>query len=305
MPHCLVCLRSDIEDLCIAVDRVRRPPGEIWHIKRCRGCGFGWTSPMPAPEELSFYYPPDYLGDTQKALEEFRSGQLQRSRSWRGEIEKVRLLERFLQSGRILDVGCGDGRFLWALNPARWVRTGVDHSGAVLAQVLNCLPDLRLIVGDIHSTALAAGAFDAVTFWHVLEHLPDPRSVLLRAATLLADEGWLLVSLPNLDSLQARLFRTHWYPFDDVPRHIYHFSQRSLLLLLQETGFQVRRRLLFSPRVNFHSLKHSLLNWSRSRFGADAPYYALKPLLALGRVVERVARKPGIMAIVARKCGRR
>lgn len=300
MHSCPVCRNAEVEDFATVFDRVRRVAGQMWLIRRCRSCGFGWTCPMPSAEQLAAYYPPAYLGDTRKTLDEYLSGRLQRSRSWRGEAAKVRLIQRFVAGGRILDVGCGDAKFLWALDPVRWQRTGVDHSGETLELVRRRIPGLDLVDGDIFSGRLTEGAFDAVTFWHVLEHLPDPARVLGRVRALLKTGGWLFVSLPNLDSLQARLFGKHWYAFDDVPRHLYHFSRGSLERLLQDGGFEVRRHFPFSLYVNSHSLKHSLLNWSEDRLGNAAPYYALKPLLYGLGLLERLTGRYGILTVAAR-----
>jgi SAM-dependent methyltransferase len=292
------------EPFAIATDRVVRSgphAGRVWQVLRCAACGFGWTFPPLRPDEIADHYPAEYLGDVRRAIAEVRSGALQRSRSWRKETEKVRLVERFVRRGSILDVGCGEGRFLWALDPARWRRTGVEMSAETAAQAAAGVPEVRLVHGDIFSGALAPGAFDVVTFWHVLEHLPDTRAVLARAAALLAPDGRVFISLPNLASLQARLFRRHWYGFDDVPRHLFHFSPRALELLLAEAGFALEQHRFFSRIVNFHCLKHSLLNWAGDRFGSRAPYYALKPLLFGFPLIEQLAGRYGMLTTIARK----
>ncbi len=303
IPHavCRICGSSNVELFCTAFDRTLKTTEETWQILRCRGCGFGWTFPQPPADRIASYYPPSYLGNVERTLEDFLSGRLLRSRSWRGETEKVRLLERRARGGRVLDVGCGAGQFLWALDPRRWQRTGVDFSGDTLESVRRRIPSLRLVAGDIHSRELHEGEFDAVTFWHVLEHLPDPDAAIRRAAALLRPSGWLVISLPNVASLQARLFRKYWYPFDDVPRHLYHFSGMSLDLLLGRAGLAVREHLLFSPLVNFHSLKHSLIHWSEGLFHSRLPYYVLKPLLLLAPPLERLAHSYGILTVVSHK----
>jgi len=298
---CSICGRSDIEHFCSVHDRLLGNTAQVWRILRCRHCGFGWTFPPLAENGISGYYPSAYLGEVRRTLEEFLSGRLARTRSWRGEVAKVRLLEGIVQSGRILDVGCGDGKFLWALDPGRWRRTGIELSRPTVDLVRGAIPDLELIAGDIFSETLPTSAFDAVTFWHVLEHLHDTRRVLFRARSLLRPGGWMIISLPNLDSLQARLFRSHWYAFDDVPRHLYHFSRISLNLILLEAGLTVHRHLLFSPDVNFHSWKHSLLNWSRATRAGRAPYCLFKPALFLFPLLERLTGRYGIMTVVARK----
>ena len=237
-------------------------------------------------------------------LDDFASGKLAAGRSWREEKEKVGLVESFVEKGDILDVGCGDAKFLLALDPQRWKRTGLDFARETLSLVTSRIPSLRLIPGSIEAVELDEGSFDAITFWHVLEHLPDPERVLTRAAALLRTNGWIFVSLPNLGSFQASWFRRYWYCFDDVPRHLYHFSRPSLDLFLRRAGFQIRRHLFFSRRVNFHSLKHSLLHWAEDNFGSRVPYYALKPLLFAFPLLEQLARRSGIMTTAAQKQSR-
>jgi SAM-dependent methyltransferase len=295
---CHACGSQNTADFCSARDR---HGSGTWQIMRCRDCGFGWTSPPLPEDQIASYYPTAYLGDTRKALDDYFAGRLTRSRSWRGELAKVALVERHAGHGRILDVGCGDGKFLWALDPQRWERTGVEASRDTLAIVRQRMPSLQLIAGNIYSDSLPAEAYDAITFWHVFEHLPHPREVLRRTEKLLRPGGWLFISLPNLESLQAKLFRQYWYPFGDVPRHIYHFSRRSLDRLLREAGLRVKEHRLFSPLVNFHSLKHSLLEWSERCWHSRIPYYALKPLLFTLPPLERITRKYGILTTIAQK----
>ncbi len=300
-PSCQICGSADVELFCTSTDRVLMRQDPVWRIERCRACGFGWTSP-PLPEDrIASFYPATYLGNTVRALDEFSSGKLLRSRSWRGEVEKTRVVQSCLSGGHILDVGCGDGKFLWALDPHRWHRTGVDLSGETLALVRSRMPSIRLVTGDLFSGDLAEESFDALTFWHVFEHLPAPAKNLSRVSRLLKPGGWLFISLPRLDSLQARVFRGCWYPFDDVPRHLYHFSRGALDHLLQTAALDVRAHLFFSRLVNFHSLKHSLLNWSVDRFGSSVPYYLLKPLLYACPPLEQVTDRYGILTTIARK----
>jgi SAM-dependent methyltransferase len=298
---CLVCGRDDAEFFCTAVDRVRKLADPVWHIRRCTRCGFGWTFPTPSEEETAAFYPPDYLGDVERTLDDFLSGRLRGTRSWRGSTEKVKLVERYIASGRILDIGCGDGKFLWALDARRWKATGVDTLPETLSLVQPRMPSLRLIEGDIYSGLLEEASFDVLTFWHVLEHLPNPAAILRRTRALLRPGGWLFISLPRFDSMQARIFRKHWYAFDDVPRHLYHFSRPSLDRLLREAGFILRDHLLFSPLVNFHTLKHSLLSWSEDRSGSRIPYYLLKPLLYPFVLLERALDSYGILTTIAQK----
>jgi SAM-dependent methyltransferase len=280
---------------------VLQSAGRKWRILRCTECGCGWTSPPPDPSEIAAYYPATYLGDTRSAVELFLAGKLTAARSWRDQAEKVVLLEKSVRRGRILDVGCGDGRFLWGLDPGRWRRTGVEFAAPVVEIVRSRMPDLDLIAGDIFTERLPQSSFDVLTMWHVLEHLHDPQAVLRRAHGLLEAGGWLFISVPNIAGLQALIFRSHWYGFDDVPRHLYHFSPQALRLLLEGAGFQDLRFRFFSRRVAFHSLKHSARNWCRHRSAGLVLYYCLKPLLRPFQLLEAITGRYSILTVACRK----
>ncbi len=235
-------------------------------------------------------------------LDEYGAGRLQSSRSWRKEIEKVKLVEKYVTRGRILDVGCGDARFLLALDARRWEAWGVEFNSPVVDMVAEAFPKLHLVAGDLFSRNLSPGSFDVVCFWHVLEHLPRPFDVLSQVAALLKPGGLVFVSLPNLESLQARLFRRFWYGFDDVPRHLHHFSPRVLAGLLSRVGLQVMDGPLFFCRiVNAHCLKHSLVNWSEGTFRSRVPYLLLKPFVLTLPALERMVRSYGIVTMVGRR----
>lgn len=297
---CPVCGSDAIGVLCNAEDRLIKRD-TTWRILRCRQCRFGWTDP-PVPEEaISAYYPPTYLGDYESTVEDFKSGVLVDSRSWRKESEKARLIEKYMLSGKILDVGCADARFLLALDGLRWERWGVEFSKGAVDVIRRAFPELKLIWGDVHSQRLPAGYFDVITLWHVLEHLPRTGDVLARVNNLLAPGGLLFVSLPNVASFQAELFGRFWYAFDDVPRHLFHFSPASLRTLIERAGFELTDQVFFSRLVNYHCLKHSLLNWSVERFRSRIPYYALKPFLFAFPPLESATGRYGIMTVVARK----
>jgi SAM-dependent methyltransferase len=179
----------------------------------------------------------------------------------------------------------------------------VEFSEETVRMVNERIDDLKLIEGDIFSAELKEGSFEVVTFWHVLEHLPRSQKVLERVRRLLSPGGWVFISLPNLNSLQARLFRRYWYAFDDVPRHLYHFAPRPLEILLGEQDFQDLEHRFFSPIVNIHCLKYSLINWSEACFGNRLPYYLLKPLLMIFPFLERATDRYGMLTTVARRGG--
>lgn len=272
----------------------------LFQVRRCRSCGLGFTFPPPSEDQLAAAYPESYLGDTRRTLEEYLAGTLQTSRSWRRETEKVRFVESHCAGGRILDVGCADGKFLWALSADRWQRWGVERSAETVRIVQERLSDLKLLAGGIFNRDLQESSFDVITLWHVLEHLPEPERTIERLAALLRPEGTLIVVVPNLSSLQARLFGRYWYGLD-LPRHLFHYSPATLERLMTGAGLICDERFFFSPDANFHHLKHSFLGWSRGRLGSSVPYYLLKWALFPLQALERITGRYGMLGVLARK----
>jgi SAM-dependent methyltransferase len=180
----------------------------------------------------------------------------------------IRLRElRDVAAGRLLDVGCGKGRFLAAARDAGWRVLGIEFApeSAAAARKAHAVD---VISGDF-LTAPLEGGFDVITMWHVLEHLPDPAAALVKAAGLLRPGGRLVVSVPNNESLQARLGGEDWFHLD-LPRHMFHFGPRSLAAMASSAGLRVERIGHIYPEMEIIGLVQTLLN--RAGFERDLLY---------------------------------
>jgi SAM-dependent methyltransferase len=161
-------------------------------------------------------------------------------------------------SARVLDIGCGSGQFL-----ARLRRMGHECHGTELSPETGAraarIPGLALQYGALTPETFPAGSFDLISIWHVLEHLPDPDSVLRLCRAWLRPGGTLLLAVPNIDSWQARLFGGAWFHLDP-PRHLYHFNRRSLTGALAGSGFRIERMSTLSWEQNVYGILQSALN---------------------------------------------
>jgi SAM-dependent methyltransferase len=198
--------------------------------------------------ELAPYYPDDYWGGAAPTQRWIQSSQ----------FDKTRFLSRCeLAGGTILDVGCGSGFFLRALDQSKWQRFGVETSSLAAAAAEREVGNGRVFAGTLTQSKWADSAFDVVTFWSALEHTNEPRANLNEARRITKPGGSLIVQVPNAASYQARFFAGDWFALD-APRHRYHFTLPLLERLLAETGFEVYRVTYFSRSHNSHALRQSL-----------------------------------------------
>ena len=160
--------------------------------------------------------------------------------------------------GRVLDVGCGRGLLLREFQRCGWEVQGteVSHQAANYArEVLG----LKVATGDLPNLNLPPNHFDAVTLWHVLEHLPDPRLWLAEVNRILKPGGALFIGVPNFGGWEARLCRDKWFHLD-VPRHLTHFTRNSLTVALQDSGFRDRAWSGFAHEYDGFSFVQSFLS---------------------------------------------
>ena len=139
--------------------------------------------------------------------------------------------------GRLLDFGCGGGAFLKTMADRGWQVTGLDASVGAAKSVQEDL-GLTVLTGSLPHPELMPGSFDVVTMWQSLEHVHRPLAVLREAYQLLVPGGRLIVATPNIESLPFYWFGSSWFGLD-LPRHLTHFTPKSLREMLETTGFRV------------------------------------------------------------------
>lgn len=245
---CGVCGATTARELYTARDWLGNSDA-VFIIAECEGCGVLRTLPEMTDAELSQYYPGDYWGEASEPGEAW----IQSSQS-----EKTQFVKQCRTGGgRLLDVGCGSGFFLRALDASKWDRFGVEIGKAASEQAAQALGHDHVFTGTLIKAGLNASSFDVLTLWSALEHTNEPRANLVEARRVLKDTGTLIVQVPNVASYQARIFGGDWSAMD-APRHRYHFTERTLGKLLSETGFKVTRSTFFSKSHNAHALRQSL-----------------------------------------------
>lgn len=146
-------------------------------------------------------------------------------------------IERRKRGGRLLDVGCGDGRFLAGALQRGWDAHGVDTSPGAIRSARRELGG-RAVLTTLLKASYPAEHFDVVSLFEVLEHLPDVLGHLREIRRILKPEGLVCLSVPNFASLERTVFR-RWWAGLDAPRHLQQFTPESLRFFLETSGFAV------------------------------------------------------------------
>jgi SAM-dependent methyltransferase len=244
---CLLCGGVRLTPLLEAPDT---GTGLRFLIVRCNLCGLVFTNPRPDVDSIEQFYPANY-----------RCHQVKDSSGKRDPFP--RLLPAHGQA-RLLDFGCGAGDFLARMNALGWNVTGLDASEIAVERVRQRF-GLPAHVGTLPCSEFGAASFDAITMRQSLEHTHEPLEVLEAAQRVLAPGGRLLVSVPNYDCFASTWFGVDWYGLD-VPRHLTHFTPRTLRRMLKRAGF---------ARISIR--QHTRVSWIRhSARKANAPFLATR-----------------------------
>jgi 2-polyprenyl-3-methyl-5-hydroxy-6-metoxy-1,4-benzoquinol methylase len=149
---------------------------------------------------------------------------------------KVKLIQKHKSSGNVLDIGCGTGEFLKEIRNKNFIVTGVEPNAIARDFARN---QNKLLVIDEHEiNTISSKKFDIITLWHVLEHVSDLNLRISQVNSLLREDGILIIAVPNSDSWDAREYEKFWAAYD-LPRHLYHFNQKSMQNLLLKGGFSL------------------------------------------------------------------
>ena len=227
--QCPVCQTEDFNNILICKDHT--VSGESFAIVECNDCTHRFTNPRPAVTDIGkFYQAEDYIShsDTNKGIIN-QAYKIVRRFTIQHKINLIKSLVQH-QNPKILDIGCGTGTFLNAVNKKGWGVTGVEPSDEAIAKCEEKGLQVHRQLQDITDT----GTFDVVTMWHVLEHVYDLHEYTARIKKMLKPGGYLVVAVPNHLSKDAQYYGADWAAYD-VPRHIQHFNQHSIKKLMRKS----------------------------------------------------------------------
>jgi ubiquinone/menaquinone biosynthesis C-methylase UbiE len=207
-------------------------------------------------------------------------------------------IERYVNSGRLLDVGCGRGFFLLNFVGSHMDFFGVEPRKRISQEAQKRLGEDKVFCGTLKEAKFPDAYFDAVTLINLIEHLPCPRETLEEANRVMKNDGLLLIETPNVASFLPTILMTKWHAFLE-PEHHYFFSKDTLTAMLKNTGFRVLR---MSRGNKLFSIRYLLyrLSW----YNKKIPLYLEKVLDGSG-LLEKTVNIPQFdeLIIIAKKIG--
>jgi len=228
--------------------------GKSYSYRTCHNCGHMTMFPMPTVDVISSFYDAAYYGTGARKFPWFVDAVRGLCLAWRARTS-ARIVRH---PADVLDVGCGDGRYLQAMRARGHRIYGTEMLGPAFDRAARII-GIELRPPPLTTDTFSTRRFALVTAWHVLEHLPAPDQLLHNIHALLNDDGKLIVEVPNTASWHGRLTGTAAFGLDP-PRHLHQFTKHSLGAVLERNGFKVEKMETLSFEMGVMGFVQSLLN---------------------------------------------
>ncbi len=213
--QCPLCGGVELKAVFTLPDTWFRADSLLYSMVNCAGCGLRFLSPRPSDAEIGRYYPRNYYISDRDPIEQ-----------WEPYLSrKADLLPS--APGRLLDIGAQKGEFLEVCRRRGWEIQGVEISREIPNPY-----GVPMAYGRAWEVEFPEASFDVITMWHVFEHIARPKELLGLVSRWLKPGGVLLIAVPNAASLQHRVMHV-----EDIPRHLFAYSAKSIGRMLSEAGF--------------------------------------------------------------------
>jgi SAM-dependent methyltransferase len=227
---------------------------ETFSIWQCKQCSLRFTQDVPDAEAIGVYYrSEEYISHSNTTKGLVNSLYHLVRRQTLADKRHLIVSATGKRQGKLLDIGAGTGAFVAYMQQHGWEVTGLEPDETARERAL---ADHKVQLTDTSSLfSLPAGSYDAVTLWHVLEHVHDLHPYVEQLKALINPGGRIFIAVPNYTANEATVYGPAWAAYD-VPRHLYHFSPDAMEDLLTRHGLQ----LIYDQPMWYDSFYISMLS---------------------------------------------
>lgn len=309
---CPLCSEANYEPYITHARELYNGTDNYFDVVRCVNCQMIFTNPRPTKETIGFFYPDSAkyyqpkIRNKDNTFEEkaaktvltnyfgykFPSpfgkfGAFIFSRLLRSKLA-ISHIPRFVQNGRLLDIGCSWGQYLARMAGYGWDVYGIEINKKAAEFAKNSLGLQNIHNGSFDDYECPDNFFDVINMSMVLEHIHGPVQCLQRINKLLKKDGQLIISVPDISGFEAKIYGKYAYTLQ-VPQHLNHFTPQTIKTMLYKTGFKVEKivhqsavkDLIESAKYLDNKLWYKVLNSSVIKKGLARPFVFL--LSKLGR----------------------
>jgi len=259
---------------------------EYFDIVRCSVCGLLFTNPRPTIETIGYFYPDNAyyynvsLSDKSTLILKdklllnilanhynypFKSQRNKLTTKVQNVFFKNKILGAhippYAKEGKILDIGCSWGGYLFKMQDLGWDVYGVENNQKAADIAINKLNLKNILCGNIHEMELEKNYFDIIRMGMVLEHMHNPVDILKQISFLLKPNGLFIFSVPNVSGLEMKIFGKNAY-FLQVPQHLYHFTPQSIKNVLKKGNFKINKIVHHQTNKDWiNSIKNADINF--------------------------------------------
>lgn len=253
LKKCCLCGNKKFKKIYYLYDKANNIK-KYFTLVQCEKCGVMFVNPQPSFKELEKHYSNKYysLG----IIKELKDSRKVRLRKYLYDLYFNSLnkngffkilfspIKNYLRGSiikpktKLLDVGSGSGQFLYEMKNFGLDVFGVEPSN--FNKENSKKHGLKIKNNDLISAKFPKEFFDLITMNQVLEHVSNPPEIIKEIYRILNKKGTLIIAVPNKDSLAHKFFKEDWYQLD-VPRHLFHFSEKILIKKLSDRGFKIKK----------------------------------------------------------------
>lgn len=217
-----------------------------YDFHRCLKCGLVFLAAIPGEVDLKQNIYSKQSGYQSKKIIDLECEKLSKNQK--------KIVEYIISSGRgkkVLDIGCSSGRLIYYLKKKGFDVYGVELNPVTAEIAKN--NKLNVFNGTLNESNLPANSFDFVVMGDLIEHLPKPVEAINKIKDIMKKEGQLIIVTPNLDCFWAKttLKASRWFslpwPVLTPPYHIFQFSEKNLIMFMENNGFFLEKKWYHEP----------------------------------------------------------